>query len=469
MKFNGVRKSWLYLLEGRQKSPFAPVRNNLIRVIGMRGAHITSTETDVMYITQPIGFIVKDDEHALELKDDLARWLVTDMPVELEFDDEPGRVYFAKVEGTIDDFQKFVDQRKGVVTFIVSEGVGYGQEKTTDLSDAVIVNNEGTAEADPVFELTATKKTTFAMVSNGEEYNLIGKPADVDVQVVDEKTNIFDELGDTLDQWNTVSGSVGSYNSDSNGIYVSSYGTGSDWHGPTIEREITPTEDFEIEFFTNVRTEQDLMTFRTSLNFYDENMNELGLLRVWDKSNRRTAKIIEARIGPYTGVAHENYLISSNNYLWEGQRVYNGVIRVTRKGNLWTFYAAHITQRGNHIETITRTYSDKLNKFGGKLKFIRLNAAIFASNPKPNELSIRRVRVSKLNKLTVDQTPYILFPGDVVTFDHKNNDILVNGEPRNDLKNFGGSFFKLEKGNNTILVTPEDSFTGMVTYRDKYL
>lgn len=343
-----------------------------------------------------------------------------------------------------------------------------GPEKTVTGTDNLAIHNDGTAEADPIFELTATKKTTFAMVSDGTEYNIIGKPADVDEVIVDEKTELFDELGDTLDEWRDIN-SQGTFKSDSNGIYVNSYGTGEAWHGPQIEKEITPTEDFEIEIFTRVRTESDLMTFRTSLNFYDENMNELGMLRVWDKSNRRTAKIIEARIGPYTGVSHQNYLISSNNYLWEGQRAYNGVIRVTRKGQIWTFYAAHISQRGNHVETITKTYHDRNNEFAGLLKYLRLESSIYGDNPKPNALSIGRVRTSKLNSLTVDQTPYVLDVGDVITFDHKDEEILINGEPRMDLKNFGGSFFSLPKGQSTVLISPEDSFDSVLKYREKYL
>ena len=470
MTFNHIRKPWLYLLEGRQKSPFAPIQNNLITVTGMPGAYVGSKETGVLYITQPVGFIVKDDEHALQLKDELAEWLVTKEAVPLEFDDEPGRTYYAEIEGTIEDFNRFVDQRKGIITFLCADPYSYGPEKTLSFpADIVTFDNNGTAEADPIFELTAKKKTTFAMISNEDnEYNLIGKPADVDEQLVDEKTLLFDETGDTLSEWTIPSGFQGSFKAESNGIFVDSYGTGTEWHGPGLMREITPTEDFEIEFYTSVRTERPEMAFRLSTNFFDENMNELGLLRVWNKSTTTINKVIEARIGPYVG-QFENYLISSANYNWMGQRVYNGIIRVTRKGNVYTFYAAHISQRGNHIESITQTYIDNNNEYAGKLKFIRMDAAIFGNNPKPNELSIRRIRVTRHNKVLVDETPYILFPGDVVTFDHKDDDILINGEPRMDLKNFGGSFYKLKKGENMIIVTPEDTFDTKVTFRDKYL
>ncbi|WP_018934607.1 phage tail domain-containing protein, partial [Gracilibacillus lacisalsi] len=72
LTFNSQRKSWLYLLEGRQKAPFAPRNNNLLRVPGMPGAYYKDETIDVLYITQPVGFIVKDDADALAKKDELA-------------------------------------------------------------------------------------------------------------------------------------------------------------------------------------------------------------------------------------------------------------------------------------------------------------------------------------------------------------------------------------------------------------
>src|SRR5699024_7212065 len=266
----------------------------------------------------------------------------------------------------------------------------------------------------------------------------------------------------------TPSGFQGSFANDDAGIYVNSYGTGDGWHGPGLIREIDPIKDFEIEFYTRVRTERPEMTFRNSLNFFDENMNELGLLRLWNKTTNQINKVVEARIGPYVG-KFENYLISSDNYSWIGQRAYNGIIRVTRKGNEFTFYAAHISQRGNHIETITKRYVDSGNEYDGKLKYIRIDAAIYGDNPKPNALSISRIKVSEHNEVLEDQTPYIIYPGDLVTFDHEDDEILINGEPRDDLKNFGGTFFPLHKGTNEILVYPDDTFDTKVRFENKYL
>src|SRR5690625_3744774 len=171
--------------------------------------------------------------------------------------------------GRLDSVNNLTEEHKiyqAVLTFLCSDPYKYGPEVSKDLGDVDTVNNEGTVPADPIFELTAKEKTTFDMVSNGAdedaEYSLIGIFVDVDEEVVDEKNLLFDELGDTLDEWREIESQV-KFDSDSNGIYVDSYGTGDIWHGPVVEREIDPTEDFEIEFFTRVSTEQDKMTFRT--------------------------------------------------------------------------------------------------------------------------------------------------------------------------------------------------------------
>src|SRR5690606_33143609 len=87
--------------------------------------------------------------------------------------------------------------------YILRDKYKYGAEKTVETtSDTFVVENNGTAETEPIIELTATEKATFAMISNEiEEYNLIGTPADDDVVVVDEKTSVLYENGSTINTW----------------------------------------------------------------------------------------------------------------------------------------------------------------------------------------------------------------------------------------------------------------------------
>src|SRR5699024_5632495 len=149
-----------------------------------------------------------------------------------------------------------------------------------------------TTDSDPIFELTAKEKTTFAMVANGtdedSEYNLIGFPADDDVEIVDTKTSILYENGSTLDTWQTATNQLidetrmhkitGTMGTDDAGIRASNYGTGDKLHGPAIYKEITPIRDFEIESTFDVISRREEENWRMGINFLDENMNMLGHL-----------------------------------------------------------------------------------------------------------------------------------------------------------------------------------------------
>src|SRR5699024_2843102 len=166
---------------------------------------------------QSIHFRTHNDEQSLQLKDELARWLFTEKPAPLEFDDEPGRVYYAVVNNMLDDFEYIANYRRGTIEFLVLDGYSYGQEQTLHFpSDLVAIENKGTAPADPIFELTATKKSTFAMIGNqDDEYIMLGQPADDDVQEVDTRTSVLYESGSTLSEWAHID-NTDTVNDDSN-------------------------------------------------------------------------------------------------------------------------------------------------------------------------------------------------------------------------------------------------------------
>lgn len=358
----------------------------------------------------------------------------------------------------------------GTITFLCSDPFKYGKEQTkTFTSDVLNLTYDGTAEASPIFELEVLKPVTFAMVQNQyDEYQLIGAPVDVDINTVDKSTPIIYEYGQSLDNWYKPSGNwTGSFTTTGDAIVIKSWGTGTEWHGAALMQEISPLDDYEIQFYVYTRTERNDQTYRVSTNYYDENMNELGMLRLWDKTTNQTRKVVEARMGPYVG-DDINYLISHRNYNIRGQRVWGGIIRVRKEGNKFTFYAARVTQGGRHVSTLTKTYTDINKEYAGRLKYVRFDIANFGDTNKPNEVRIEHIKVNRLARLNVDQTPYIARPGDLITLDNFNKELLMNGEDTKNLKDFGGSFFNLHKGENQLIVHPANSFNTRVKWRDRY-
>lgn len=476
MIFNGTKKDYLKVSRKKTRPAFAPMERGFVSVTGMPGAHLSRSNRQIRQLDIPVRIEGQSITDLQKVKENLAEWLVHDDPKELTFSDEPDRVYYAVVSGSL-DLDELVRWGQGIITFLCPDPFKYGLEKTlTFNTDAVVVENKGTAEADPIFELTAKEKTTFAMISDGTNYNLIGQPTDVDEVIVDEKSIVFSERGENLKLWDTdgtsVDGEVdGELTTDGTGIVVQNYGNDAGWHGPALIREITPIQDFEIEMKLRVESEKVNNAYRIEFYLFDENMNVLGKMALMDSSRAKVQYSAEGRYGKFEGKHASNYLLSSNNYLRERAH-FHGMLRMRRIGKRFEFYVTRIGHNEEgflHHDSLTKVYNDLNNEHQGKLKYVQIHIGKYGDTPAAKTPRINAIEVSERNQVAIDQTPYILDAGDVVEFNHKDDEILINGEPRNDLKNFGGSFFKLNKGDNTLLVTPEDSFDTQVTLRDKYL
>lgn len=471
LTFNGIRKSWLYLLEGRQKSPFPPVRNNLIRVPGMPGAHVGSKETDVLYITQPIGFIVKDDEHALQLKDELASWLLTNEAVPLEFDDEPGRTYYAEIEGTIEDFERFVDQRRGVITFLCSDPFSYGPEKEYEFeSDTAIIENVGTAEADPIFELEVLEPVTFAMVSNGEEYNMIGRSIDDDTAPAERLTNIFEHDFGNFVGWTSLQNGFmwddrllggivgGSFGIGTNQWYVTDYGANTGgWHGPSMRTSLSESlQDFQVDHSLSSLSYSGQLG-KNAIFLLDENDNIVASFGVVDRTvskwNNHTVFTLggEKQIFEFPGFNNAN--------MW---------LRLIREGTQFTAMLYQIADDGTLYNKVTRYFDDRLGEFQQPIRQVAVYVARY-QDYSVHPMYVNHLKVNRLNDLNENQVPIIADVGDIIKFDHKEDEIYINGEPRKDLKeDFGANYFKLHKGFNSLAVMPEGAFKTKLKYDPRF-
>ncbi|MYL56205.1 hypothetical protein GLW20_01640 [Virgibacillus halodenitrificans] len=388
----------------------------------------------------------------------------------LTFTDEDMLFYATLQENNIPD--ETSNELVCTLIFACSDPYKYGPEQPHQFTDATLLTNEGTAEAEPIFELEVLAPVTFAMVSNGEEYNLLGIPTAVDEEVVDTKTLLLSEDGSTINTWSSAGTSVdggdvtGTMNSDDAGITVPDYGTGVRWHGPALMKEVTPTQDFEVEAHLQLRSTKPNQVARVELYLYDETMNVLGKMAIMDNRVEVFKRFGEARVGPFIG-PHDNYLISSKNYAYDWD-FWFGMLRMTRVGNEFEFYITRIGTNNKHVWSIKKTFKDLENKYAGKLKYVQIHIGKFGNNPRAYSGKFFSVTAYGLSQATVDQTPYIARPGDIITFDHKDDELLINGEDLKDLKDFGGSFFSLVKGENQLAVLPSGAFNAKVKYRPRY-
>src|SRR5690606_36552096 len=298
--------------------------NTLTGVVGRDGAYLSQRRKPVRYLEVDITLKGESFEDLRRRIDRLNEILDTgEEIVSITFDDESDRTYYGKLDTVVDRLEKSKIYQ-ATLTFICPDPYKYGPEKVVETtSDTFIVENSGTAEAEPIIELTATQKATFAMISNGEEYNLIGTPADDDVVVVDEKTSVLYENGSTINTWITpvtldvvdshfidhIDGVMGT---DGAGIRPETWGTvGQKQHGAGALKELSePIQDFEIESTFDIISTREIENWRMGIMLFDEFMNNIGMIGLKDDSRNYKRRVPLARIGPYRGGGLSNgYLI----------------------------------------------------------------------------------------------------------------------------------------------------------------
>lgn len=462
--------------------------NTLIRVTGMDGAHPSYSRIPVRELVVTLtlkGESFEDLRKRVEVLNGILYTNGKDVP--MKFADEPDRTYYGRLDA-VTDVVEVSHIYKAELTFICADPYKYAPERILTFPedvDTAIVDNKGETTVYPTIELTATKKSTFAMISTGgeedSEYNLIGRPAEIDEDIIDQKTTVVYERGESLDDW-TKSGtqldegevSDGELGTDGSGIHPLSYGTPSGghqgWYGPALMREINPIQDFEVEMRLRANTNRPGQLYRIEFYLYDENMNVLGKMAVRDYAVYNERYAAEGRVGEFLG-GRKGYQISKDNYLRERDH-FHGLVRMRRIGQRFEVYVARLKtgeDEGFHHDILEVPYTDTANEYQDKLRYIQINILRHTDGPSGSVPRINALKVTELTQATVDQTPYVIYPEDVVTFDHKTEEIFINGEPRMDLKNFGGSFFALEKGDNMLLITPEDSFETRVSLQERYL
>src|SRR5690606_8503240 len=174
--------------------------NTLIGVAGMDGAYLSQRRKPVRYLEVDITLKGRSFEDLRRRIDRLNEILDTGKEiVPITFDDESDRTYYGKLDTVVDRLEK-AKIYQATLTFICPDPYKYGPEKTVETTSVtVIVENEGTAHTKPIFELTCKQRVTFAMFSNGDEYMRIGKPVDVETEVIDERILVMNETGNTLD------------------------------------------------------------------------------------------------------------------------------------------------------------------------------------------------------------------------------------------------------------------------------
>lgn len=449
---------------------------------GMDGVHTSGSRQRERFLEVDIVLKGESFEDLRKRLERLAEILVVKESVAIQFADESDRTYYGYfTEATVSEERSKLIKMTLLIT--CPDPFKYGEEQAHEFEgDVTTAEIGGTVEVAPTFELFVTQPVTFAMVQNEiEEYQLIGVPADDDVEVVDTKTSVLYENGSTLDTWlpapldmiddPNVSNVGGVMGTDGAGIRADTYGpSGSGQRGPAIYTELPTTiQDFEIESTFDIISRRESENWRIMIYFYDENMEPLGQMGLKDNSRNYKRRVPLGTAGPHSAGYGNGRVLGDQS--WHNDNARDTTLfylRARREGNEFSFYVGE-WQSQRHINVWDGTYVDARGDYEGRLRYISLFVGSYQDRGTPSRIRINSVEVFELASVVEDQTPYIAYPGDSIMFNHDTGDITINGENRKDIKDFGGQYFKLNRGFNTLAVHPSDSFETRLTYREKYL
>src|SRR5699024_7300338 len=357
------------------------------------------------------------------------------------------------------------------IHFYCSDPFKYGPEKeVTSTEDAFIVESNGTADSDPIFELTAKERTTFALVTNGTQYNMVGSTLTDAEQPYERYERILTANGTNLTGWTedvtSVDGGIVSGKMESNGsrFQAESFGSGSNWHGPAIRRSLPETlKDFRIKTRIAFGNTRNNYIGRIEMYLLDVNGNTVAKIGLKDNQSGRQRAIGEGRAGD---LDNGEYVISNDSvdkpWVWNN---FSGVLEIERINNIWRYYIAKIDEEtGTHHSRRNNKWTDAEGLFTADVAQIVLHVATVGTNTAP-AMGFYGVMVDKVNQ-EPEKIPYIVEPGEKIMLDHKNDDRFVNGFEvgRGTL---GATSFKLHKGYNTIFVEPEGVFDTKVIFRER--
>ena len=470
--FNDIKKDYIRVHYNLIKPYWANVQNNILSVPGMKGGHLIESQEDVLMISVPVTVNKGNFASVNRAKEDMAGWLLTKEPKALRFSDDVERTYYAKIDGEFEVSKKLIDAEKGVITFICPEPHKYATERTAILGgQGTIINVEGTASTKPIFELDITASTTYITVANDKnEYMMLGSPSRMNFQTYEQNTIVLNDTCTSLTGWavadNVDNGYVaGNVLATPTGFIPETFGgaiTPYAWQGPSIKTSLSrPLQDFRMDVLVEILNVGN-GTGMIEIYLKDSANNivaKIGIENVWRGTEQNQGKF---QLGNLTN-REQYYRQADYAPAWNN---FNGMLRVYRAGNRFRPYFALIQPDGKHVwVSSSYVYTDYGNEYAAPITQVQVAMRIWPITEQA-DMTVKDIKVWEMNKQE-EKVPYIANAGDKVIFNHQTGELLINGEDRKDIKDFGARYFDLKPGNNTFAILP-DNVTGTVKWRPAY-
>lgn len=449
-------------------------------VLGRAGAYDFGVDLGMRKLTMNIQIIGANDTDIMNKATELAEWLFYEDLQPLIIQDEIDKMYMARISGDT-QLTEIYSTGQGTLEFVCPNSYKESTSLKTvsatpvDINSVIAVRNEGSAKTFPKVELTLKQNVSALSLVSNDEFILLGNSEASKTEVDANPLVLFDSL-DSYTGWTagiSPDDGVSTGTFTSNGFSISqtgkNYGTGTKWHGATAIKSLSrELQDFEIQATIGHIANGVNQLGRIEVYALDSNNTIIGKMALNDPTATGDHARIEARAGSLTGGNMFAMSYGQKRGVWSKSNP--AIIRLTRKGKIWSFYIGKQATDGSHNSRLYKEWIDVKSLHNKKVAKIMLHIGAFGTSPPVNNMYFSDLKVWD-RSVTVNndtQVEIAFKTGDIVTIDSSKAVVLLNGEPAYHLLNPSSSFFALNKGDNGLLLSPPVADV-KVEYRERWL
>lgn len=484
--FNGQKKDCLVMLRGSKRPGWAQIERGFTEIPSRPGSILSSTKTKAREITVPVLVQYESQPDLRKLEEELASWLITDEPKPLVFYDEPDRIYYAVVDGTL-DIEALVRMGTGEITFICPDPYKYSNKtKTKDFTvltedqTVATVQNSGSVEAFPNLRFEFNEDTMVFAVKNEESHLLFGQAHDEATGTIGQKPLNWKDDCSSLAGWtkpSSVDSGIVSANFTTNGysFRVPVFYTGEEapnptgWHGASIAKNLTYSiQDFKarLDFGFLAKTAAELG--RVELYLLDDTGGHIGKISMRDTTSSGKHPRAEARAGNVgTG---KNFVDTYGSYagVWQGMK--DGIMEIERIGNQWRAYFCIYDSKTKKQHTkYTGRWVDSSKKYMKPVAGVQIHIGAYRTYKAIDGMYISNISVTEIRKTVANVTNYTFYRGDVLEINNHTGEILLNGDPHYTTLDPTSDFLALKPGENTLSIAPAVVRAAEVSFTERWL
>jgi predicted phage tail component-like protein len=509
LSFAGVNAPDFFRTKKVSMRAMPPVDISTVKIPNMDGEYYTGKRYATDVITVEFFIRAPDKKGVMYTAEELGKWLATDSPQPLIFDDKPDRTYYAIVQGAT-SLDKMIQFAAGTITFFLADPFAYAPAKLLTLPANAIgsITNEGSAQAFPRFNIQFKKSSSFVSLISPNGIVMLGNPATPEKTTIPKYKNVLNSDMSSVAAWTASSSAFvdgdtvqGSFISNGYSFMQTDYGTepttGNGWYGAAMRKDLTETAaDFEVTAKIGLSSTFPAEMGRIEVYLYGVNGERLGKMQMKDTfeayennqvegwigdgrqsqvgkqvmsitGTRPAPKVIKQKVNGKT-LTSTIYPFSYGQY-----NDFTGYLYFRRQGTKYQLQVGRIAADGTRNTRTTVTYDDSAKKYPtAELAYIVIHMAKYKGHATPKKaFYIDDVQVTKLQTGGTIYNEDIINANDVVTVDMASGEVLCNGAEFQENLDIGSKFFGLDGGTETEVqvLSEDDTAVVNVTMTERYL